>query len=69
MKDFSARVISNIEYFVCIKQREIWIRRTELETAEREFLRLQEEGRIKSVKFRPEWSCNGSANFLVEYPS
>lgn len=68
MKDFSARVIDNIRYFVDIKQQEIWVRRTELETAESEFQKLKDEGKIASATFRPEYSCNGSANFLVEYP-
>lgn len=68
MKNFSVRVVNNIRYFVGIKRHEIWVRRTELETAKKEFQNLQEKGKIASATFRPEYSCNGSVNFLVEYP-
>lgn len=69
MKDFSARVTNNIQYFVAIKRHEIWVRRDHLKIAEMEFQNLKDKGKIVSATFRPEWSCNGSANFLVEYPS
>ena len=68
MKSVAARVIENIQYFVDLKREEIWVCRDQLETAEVEFQRLKVEGAITSATFRPDCSCNGSANFLVEYP-
>ena len=68
MKTVEARVINNIQYFVFLRRTEIWVRRDQLETAESEFQRLKANGKITDATFRPECSCNGSANFLVEYP-
>lgn len=68
MKSVTARVIDNIQYFVSLKRKEIWVRRDQLETAKVEFQRLKVDGTITSATFRPDCSCNGSANFLVEYP-
>lgn len=69
MKSVTARVIDNIQHFVNLRRTEIWVRRDQLETAEIEFQRLKVDGTITSATFRPEWPCNGSANFLVEYPA
>lgn len=69
MKSVTARVIENIQHFVELKRTEIWVRRDQLETAQVEFQRLKVDGKIISATFRPEYSCNGSANFLVEYPA
>lgn len=68
MQSVEARVIENIRYFVSLKRSEIWVLREQLKTAEIEFQRLKTNGTITSATFRPGWSCNGSANFLVEYP-
>ncbi|MBO5413255.1 MAG: hypothetical protein J6A29_02990 [Clostridia bacterium] len=68
MENVSMRVIQNIRLYVRIQRQEIWVRRDQLEVAEREFQRLKAEGKITSAEFRPEWSCNGSANFLMQYP-
>lgn len=68
MKTLEAKVIENIRHFVELKREEIWVRRDQLEVAENEFERLQLNGTIISATFRPECSCKGSANFLVEYP-
>ena len=62
------RVIRNIQHYVEIESSEIWVRRDQLEVAEREFQRLKAEGRITSAEFREKWSCKGSANFLMQYP-
>lgn len=68
MENVSMRVIQNIRMYVEIQKPEIWVRRDQLEVAEREFQRLKAEGKITLAEFRPEWSCNGSANFLMQYP-
>lgn len=69
MKTVEAQVIDNIRHFVNLKRTEIWVRRDQLETAKVEFQRLKVDGTVISATFRPDWSCNGSANFLVEYPA
>lgn len=68
MKDISMRVIQNIRLYVKMEKPEIWVRRNQLEVAEREFQKLKAEGKIVDAKFRPEWSCCGSVNFLMKYP-
>ena len=68
MENVSMRVIQNIRMYVEIQKPEIWVRRDQLEVAEREFQRLKAEGKITSAEFREAWSCNGSANFLMQYP-
>lgn len=67
--NIAARVVANIRYFVILRREEIWTRRDQLEVAQNEFQRLKNDGIIESATFRPDYSCNGSANFLVKYPS
>ena len=62
------RVIQNIQSYVEIQKAEIWVPRSELKTAEEEFQRLKQAGKILKAQFRPEWSCKGSVNFLMKYP-
>lgn len=68
MEDVAMRVIQNIRLYVRIQKPEIWVRRDQLEVAEREFQHLKAEGKILKAQFRPEWSCKGSVNFLMKYP-
>lgn len=67
-KTHAERMIESLRYYVAIRKKDIWVRRSELKAAEEELIKMQKEGTIKKATMRPEWSCNGSVNFLMEYP-
>lgn len=69
MRDIPFQVITNIRHYVEKKKPDIWVRRDQQETAETEFRKMKIEGKIISATLRPEWSCNGSLNYLMEYPA
>lgn len=67
--DSATRVTRNIDHYVEKKASDIWVRRDQLVTAETKFRKLQAEGKIVSATLRPNWSCNGSVNFMMQYPN
>ena len=69
MQDIPFQVINNIRHYVEKKSPDIWVRRDQQETAEAEFNRMKLKGEIISATLRPDWSCNGSLNYLMEYPA
>lgn len=61
-------VLENLrKNIVLLKRPEVWVRHDLRVVAEQLMEQLIDEGLIKAYRYRKNYSCNGSANYKIEY--
>lgn len=60
-------VLENLRKNILLKRPEVWVRHDLRVVAEQLMEQLIDEGLIKAYRYRKNYSCNGSANYKIEY--